>query len=325
MAHVLVRNPRDQALIRTLEAAGHAVTIASDDRQLGEQIPAADALYINPPARADRDLLARASRLRVLAVGGAGYDHVDVEYARDRGITIIDARGIGAASVAEYVLGVFVALSRQLITADRLLRASGFDRRWSIEAHQMAGKTMGIVGFGSIGQAVAARAQAFEMQVLTLPHSRPVDHPAVNQASSLAQLFSCSDYISVNVPLTPDTRGMIGDAVLAHVKPGSYLVNTSRGGVVDERALISALRSGRLRGAGIDVYASEPQAPSGELLQLDSVIATPHYAGITCEAIESMAIAVGERIARSLDSPAAAPGAPHRSPAAKGRDRVRER
>ncbi|HEV7760386.1 MAG TPA: NAD(P)-dependent oxidoreductase [Acidimicrobiales bacterium] len=288
MGVVLVNNERDPVLSAELRRRGHE-PIAVDAGQLPHALAGADAVYANPPTRITASLIAGAPRLRVVAAGGAGLDHIDVDAAAAAGVTVVDARGVGSSAVAEHTLGAMIALAKQLLVVDRAVRAGDFGVRWRLPFTELHGKTLGIVGYGHIGRAIAVRARAFDMTVLA------------TRAVALDDLLRRSDYVSVNVPLTAATRGLLGARELALMKPTAFLVDTSRGGVVDEAALHAALAAGRLAGAAIDVFAAEPAPPSGPLLELPNVIVTAHCAGITQEVIHRMARVVANTIADILD------------------------
>jgi D-3-phosphoglycerate dehydrogenase len=203
--------------------------------------------------------------------------------------------------VAEHTIGVMIAMAKQLLEAERAARTGDFASRWRLSLTELRGKTLGIVGYGNIGRAIASRAQAFDMDVLRLPPRRPeaADELAVT-VPDLHTLLAASDYVSVNLPRSPATIDFIGATELAAMRRGSFLVNTSRGGVVNEPALIDALSRGQLAGAAIDVFAQEPIDADDPLLSLPNVLPTPHYAGITHETIRRMAEGVAHEIADAL-------------------------
>jgi phosphoglycerate dehydrogenase-like enzyme len=290
MGVVLVNNERDPVLSRQLRRRGHE-PVPVDAGDLAAAIGGCDAVYANPPTRITADLIAAAPRLRAVAAGGAGLDHIDVGAAEGAGVAVLNARGEGSSAVAEHTIGVMVALAKQLLVVDRAVRAGDFGVRWTLPFTELRGKTLGIVGHGRIGEAIAVRAEAFGMDVLGVRRS----------AGDLDDVLRRSDYVSVNVPLTPATRGLIGARELALLRPTSFLVDTSRGGVVDQVALHAALTGGRLAGAAVDVFTDEPAPPDDPLLALPNVIATAHCAGITREAIHRMALTVADALADVLD------------------------
>jgi phosphoglycerate dehydrogenase-like enzyme len=297
MVAVYVQNARNAGLARVLADRGHTVVEGSPGATVDiERLSGCEGLYLNPPAAADESLIRAANNLVVIGVGGAGFDHVDVDFAESRGITVVDGRGFGAVSVAEYVIGGLIASTRRLAFMQDLLRDGNFASRWTFIGNEISGKTLGIIGVGHVGAKLARLASAFDMKVLSFGRGAPLDE--------LAALFAESDFVSVNLPLTDVTRGIVGRSVLNAAKPGLHLVNTSRGGVVDEQALADAIRTGRVAGAVIDVFASEPEPRLSPLVGMPEVICTPHCAGITHESLERLAIGVAGRMADALDAAA---------------------
>lgn len=296
MSKVYVQNTRHPALARILREHGHEVVEGPPGPVLDlALLSTCDGLYLNPPARADAELLSAAPGLAVIGVGGAGADHVDVEVAASRGITVVDGRGLGATTVAEYVIGSLIASTRRLTFMQDRLRARDFSSRWEYIGNEISGKTLGIVGYGHIGTELARLAAAFKMRVVRVSRSGSDD-----VQHDLLDVFGAADFVSIHLPLTEQTRGLIDRKVLSAAKPGLHLVNTSRGGVVDESALADYIRVGRIAGAVIDVFADEPQPWRSPLAGMDVVIATPHCAGITHESLERLAVGVAGRMAEAL-------------------------
>ena len=218
--------------------------------------------------------------LRLVANYGVGYDGVDVAACRDRGIAVTNTPGVLDAAVADLTLTLILACRREIVTADRFVRERRWRSGWSqpeIVGRDVAGATLGLVGFGRIGREVARRAEAFGMSVVH--HSRTSGLP-------LEGLLARSDVVSLHIPLTEETRGLISRERLALLRDGTTLVNTARGGVVDEDALVDELVSGRIS-AGLDVFVAEPRVPE-RLLGLDNVVLTPHIASSTAETRAAM-------------------------------------
>jgi glyoxylate reductase len=216
---------------------------------------------------------------------GAGYDLIDLEAARGRGIAVTNTPGVTTAATADLTLGLILAVFRRIAGGDRFVRSGAWGSGWAdepLKGDEVTGATLGIVGLGRIGRAVAQRARGFEMRVL---HTRgsPDDDPGYRP---LDELLAECDVITLHVPLTDETRGFIDARRLALMRDGACLVNTSRGQVVDEPALVAELVSGRLR-AGLDVFADEPNVPP-ELLELDNVVMTPHLGTATQGTREAM-------------------------------------
>jgi glyoxylate reductase len=218
--------------------------------------------------------------LRLVANYGVGYDTVDVAACRARGVAVTNTPGVLDAAVADLTLGLVLACRRHLVAADGLVRTGGWEGGWARTAElgrDLAGTTLGLVGFGRIGAAVARRAEAFDMRVVF--HRRSAGLP-------LDELLRTADVVSLHVPLTDETRGLISRTRLALLRDGATLVNTARGAVVDEPALVDELVSGRIS-AGLDVFADEPRVPE-RLLTLPNVVLTPHLGSATVETRAAM-------------------------------------
>jgi len=233
----------------------------------------------------DEATLARFPKLRLVANYGAGYDLVDVEACRGRGVAITNTPGVTAAATADLTMGLILAVRRRIAAGDRVVRSGRWGSGWADEplrGDEVTGATLGIVGLGRTGRAVAQRARGFEMRVL-YTRSKPDDDPAYRP---LDELLGDADIVTLHVPLTEETRGFVDARRLALMRDGACLVNTSRGQVVDEDALVPELVSGRLR-AGLDVFANEPDVPR-ELFGLDNVVMTPHLGTATVATREAM-------------------------------------
>jgi glyoxylate reductase len=233
----------------------------------------------------DRETLARFPNVMLVANYGAGYDLVDVEACRERGVVVTNTPGVTAAATADLTMGLILAVRRRIAAGDRVVRSGRWGSGWAdepLKGDEVSGATLGIVGLGRIGQAVAQRARGFEMRVL---HTRraPDDDPAYRP---LDELLGESDVVTLHVPLTDETRGFVDARRLRLMQDGACLINTSRGQVVDETALVAELVSGRLR-AGLDVFANEPDVPP-ELFGLDNVVMTPHLGTATQATREAM-------------------------------------
>lgn len=227
----------------------------------------------------DAELLARSPRLRVVSSMSVGLDHVDLAAARARGVRVGFTPGVLVETTADLAFGLLLATARRIPEAERFLRAGHWtpQRRWEPDlllGRDVAGATLGVIGLGAIGRAVCRRAAGFDMRVLgwnRTPRAVPGAEPA-----ALGELLDASDFVSVHVALNDETRGLIGAAELARMKPDAILINTARGGVVDEAALAEALRAGRLGGAGLDVFEREPLAADSPLLEAPRLVALPH-------------------------------------------------
>lgn len=248
---------------------------------LSELLPEAVGIIVGP-GQISAKLIGNSTRLRAISKFGVGVESIDLEAATRAGIGVTYTPGVNADAVADLTVAFILLLARRIPTASAGLRAGLPSRPVGMD---LSGKTLGLVGLGSIGRGVARRAQAFGMTVIargpTLGQHYANEH-GITILPMEALLPRC-DVLSIHTPLTAETKGLIGDTELAALPAGAFLVNTARGGIVDETALLSALTSGRLAGAGLDVFVSEP-AYTSPLLTEDSVIATPHIGGATYEA-----------------------------------------
>lgn len=240
-----------------------------------------------------------ASRLKVVSRHGVGYDNIDVAYLTERGIPVALTIDANALSVAEQTMFYILSLAKNGFAYDQATRSGNFAKRESLDCSDISGKTLLLVGFGRIGRLVTERARAFGMKVEVLDPMVPPEVIAAAGAipvTALAEALPRANFLSVHVPLVNQTRGMIGAAEIALMPPGAFIINSARGGIVDERALVDALRSRRLRGAALDVFEQEPPAADNPLLGLDNVILSPHSAGLTLECAERMAVASVENV-----------------------------
>lgn len=256
----------------------------------------------------DADVMDRAPLLEVIGVVGSGADHVDSAAATERGVVIVNAAGAGNHIVAEHVIGLMLALTRGIALADRLLHeqkrfhAEGALRPEGFGLLDRA--TLGIVGFGFVGRDLARKCRAaFDMEVVAYdPFFDPVEaqRQGVTLVDSVRELCATSDFVSVHVPLGARTRGIVGEAELAAMKPTAYLINSSRGGTVDPDALLAALQQRRIAGAGLDVFEPEPLPDGHPLFELDNVVLTPHTGGTTNDLPELLSAATAQEMLRVL-------------------------
>ena len=283
--------PLYEVAVRMLEEAGVTVVDTgerpADERAFAELVREADAI-LSTLAPLGAAVIDAGERLRVIAKVGAGVDNIDVAAATRRGIPVCNTPGANAESVADHVLALMLALARDLLRLDRITRTGAGWEPWPpLLGEELGGRVLGIVGFGGTGRAVARRALAFGMRcVVHEPQAHLVPPGAlegVELATGLDDLLAVSDHVTLHVPLSDATRGLIGARELALMRPSAVLVNTSRGPVVDEHALVTALREGTIRAAGIDVFPSEP-ATASPLFELPNVVVTPHVAGMTVDA-----------------------------------------
>ncbi|BCX17024.1 MAG: hypothetical protein KatS3mg117_0706 [Geminicoccaceae bacterium] len=247
--------------------------------------------------------IAGAPKLRVVAKHGVGYDNIDVAAATARGIPVTVTTTANATSVAEFTLAQILALTKLSAAMDAAVRAGDWAARNRLVPIELAGKTLAIVGFGRIGRRVASRALAFEMRVLV--HDPYVAAEAIRAAGCepverLEDALAAADVVTLHCPLTAETRGLIGRERLARLPAGAFLVNTARGGIVDEAALAEALRSGRLAGAALDVLVREPLPADDPLLGVPNLLLSPHVAGVTAESARRMALEAAENVLAGL-------------------------
>ena len=259
-----------------------------------------DAILVRSATRVDAEAIAAATKLKVIARAGVGLDNVDVKAATQAGVMVVNAPTSNIVSAAELAIGLLLATARRIPEANTSLKSCEW-KRSKFSGVELYEKTAGIVGLGRIGVLVAQRLSAFGMNIVAYdPYV-----PAVRAAQmgvrlvSLDELLSRSDVISVHLPKTPETLGLIGDEALATVQPGAILINAARGGIVDEAALYAALKEGRLGAAGLDVYATEPCTDS-PLFELDNVVVTPHLGASTAEAQEKAGVAVARSVRLAL-------------------------
>ena len=269
---------------------------------LAARTAAADGLLCMLTDRVDAGLLGRCTRLRAVSSVSVGVDHVDLAAATARRIPVGHTPGVLTETTADLAFALLLAAARRIAEGDRWVRAGRWrpDSVWEPDrllGRDVHGATLGIVGLGAIGQAVARRARGFAMRVLAWSRTRRAlaDLPELEWVP-LAELLERSDFVSVHVALTDETRGLLDAAAIARMKPGAVLVNAARGGIVDERALARALREGRLAAVGLDVFEHEPLDPTSPLLSLENAVLTPHIGSASAATRSRMA----ERAVRNL-------------------------
>jgi D-3-phosphoglycerate dehydrogenase len=259
-------------------AAAHAYQIA----------PGAE---LKEPWFGNRELLAGCPNLLAISTPGVGYDIVDIDACTEAGVIVINQAGANSEAVAEHALGLMLALSKKIVFADRALRLPGRLDRFAFTGNELYGKTVGIIGFGNIGACLARLCRVFDMDVLAYDPARSEEtiRQRGGKKVSLEELLRASDFVSLNCPLSDETEGLLGRDQFALMKPTAYFVTTARGGIHKEDDLYEILKDRRIAGAGLDVFLDEPPDHRHPLLTLDNVIATPHNAGLTAEAKQSMA------------------------------------
>jgi D-3-phosphoglycerate dehydrogenase len=255
-----------------------------------------EALIVRSRTKVDREVLEQGRSLKVVARPGTGLDNIDVEYAKVKGIEVINSPESLVEAVAEHVTLLMLALSRKLTQADQSTKAGKWEKE-ALMGRELKGKVLGIVGLGRIGRRIAAIANVLGMSVLAydvIPIPKQVIDELQCRIVGLDEIFLSSDYITLHVPMTEETKHMIDSKRLSSMKKTAFLINTSRGAVIDEPALADALRSGLVAGAALDVFEKEP--PASPILSAPNVILTPHIGGQTAEAQVNAITVVGEKL-----------------------------
>jgi len=300
---ILVADPIAEDGVARLRAAGEVdVAVGLDPAALRERIAQYDALVVRSETKVTAEVLDAAPRLRVVGRAGVGVDNIDIEAATRRGVLVLNAPTGNTIAATEHAIAMMLALARNLPAADRSLRA-GLWERSRFMGIELRDKTLGVYGLGKIGFEVARIArEGLHMRVIA--HDPLVTADRAQQAGAelcdFETLLTQSDFLTVHVPLTDATRGVIGAAELARMRTGARLINVARGGIIDEHALAGAIRGGHIAGAAIDVFTKEPPDPGHPLLQLEQVVVTPHLGASTREAQVNVAFDVADQIVEYL-------------------------
>ena len=275
--------------------------VARDDSDLAQQLADVDAVIVRSGTTLTRELIEGAPRLRVIGRAGVGVDNIDLDAATERGVAVLNAPSGNTTSAAELAFALLLSLARRIPAADRSMREGAWDRK-AFRGMELHGKTLGLVGAGRIGAEVARRARAFGMRIIAYdPYLSDERADTLGLVvAPLERVLEEADVLTLHVPLTDATENLIGADALARMKPGAYLINAARGGVVDEGALLDALQEGRLGGAALDVYADEPPAADHPLRALDSVVLTPHLGAATREAQRNVAQEIAGAVRAAL-------------------------
>lgn len=302
MHRILIADSLDPAGLTLLAESGAEVRqVEPDERpRLAEILPGYDALVVRSSTRVTAELLAAGERLKVVGRAGIGVDNVDVAAATERGVLVVNAPTANLISATEHTFALMLAVARRVPEADASTKAGGWNRKLvGVELH---GKTLGVVGFGRIGQRVADRARGFEMAVAAYdPFLDPAAARKLGvELLSLDELLARADVVTLHTPFTDQTRNLLNRERIASMKPGAILVNCARGGLVDEEALLEVLDSGHLWGAGLDVFAEEPPKDL-RLARNPRVVATPHLGAQTREAQERISTETAQMVLAALD------------------------
>jgi D-3-phosphoglycerate dehydrogenase len=296
---VLVREPIADAGIELLRERFDVVVDGESD--LAEAIADCDGIVIRSATKLTADVLRHAQRLKVIGRAGVGVDNVDVEAATRKGIVVANAPESTVVSAAEHTLALLLSLARHVPEAHAALKEGRWERS-RFGGIELAGKTLGVLGFGRIGQQVARRALALEMRVVAYDpfvSRERFRELGVERVESLDDVYAQADFITLHLPLTDETRGSLGRDAIARMRPGVRIVNAARGELVDEDALAEALRDGVVAAAALDVFSREPY--DGPLLGLDNVVVTPHLAASTAEAQDRAGVIVAEQVVAALE------------------------
>lgn len=298
---ILVAEPMAAAGLELLRAQPGWEVIASNPKEYEQHLADAEALIVRSAVKVTKQVLEKAPKLRVIGRAGVGVDNVDLAAATSAGVLVMNTPGGNAVSVAEHTLALMLAMARSIPQANASTKSGKWEKKKFL-GNELRGKTLGIVGLGSIGREVARRARAFEMKIIA---SDPyVTREAIEDVTvdlvDLDTLYQTSDYITLHAALTNETRQMLNRDAFAKMKPGVRLVNCSRGELIDVEALKEAIESGKVASAALDVFSPEPPPPDFPLFALENVLATPHIAGSTEEAQEIVGVRIAEQLAQYL-------------------------
>jgi len=302
MVKILITDDIHEEAVEILRKVGDVEIATNLSREeLKRKIEDVDVIVVRSGTKLTRDILEHAKKLKIIARAGVGVDNIDVEYATERGIIVVNSPDASSISVAELTMGLMLAAARNIPQATASLKRGEWDRK-SFKGIELYGKTLGVIGLGRIGQQVVKRAKAFGMNIVGYDPYIPEEVArdlGVKLLDDLNELCKVSDFITLHVPLTPKTRHIIGKEQISLMKRNAIIVNCARGGLIDERALYEALKEGRIRAAALDVFEEEPPR-NNPLLTLDNVIGTPHQGASTEEAQKSAGIIVAEQIVKIL-------------------------
>ena len=282
----------------------HEPSLVDRPAELHAAMQFADALIVRNRTQVDAAMIASAPRLKVVGRLGVGLDNIDTAACAARGIEVIAATGANAVSVAEYVVATAMMLLRGVYGSTFEVAAGRWPRAQLSQGKEIRGKSLGLIGFGSIGRVTARLAHNLGMQVVAHDPLVAADNVAWREHGvahrSLEALLAEADVVSLHVPLVAQTRGMLNASRIASMKLGAIVINTARGGIVDESALIDALRTGALAGAALDVFEHEPLAAGAAWVDVPNLILTPHVAGVTAEANARVSEMIAQRVAAAL-------------------------
>jgi D-3-phosphoglycerate dehydrogenase len=294
---IVVAEPMAPAGVEMLQAQPGWDVVVSSPKEYMNHLADCDALFVRSAVKVTKDVLAKAPKLRVIGRAGVGVDNVDLDAASAAGVVVMNTPGGNAVSVAEHTLALMLALARAVPQASASTKSGKWEKKKFL-GNELRGKTLGIIGLGSIGREVVKRATAFEMQIVAYdPYVSSQAAAGMGvQLVSLDSLLGASDYVSLHVAVTPETTKILGKDAFAKMKNGVRVINCARGELVDEEALAEAIASGKVAGAGLDVFDPEPPAAGNPLLASEALVATPHIGGSTEEAQEIVGIRIVEQV-----------------------------
>jgi len=307
MARIVITEFMDERAVDRLRAVHDILydpKLVDDAQRLKAEAVKADVIVVRNRTQVRGELLAALGRCRVVGRLGVGLDNIDVSGCEARGMKVIPATGANALSVAEYVIATAMMLLRGAYQGTAAVAAGQWPRNAMSNGREIAGKTLGLVGFGSIGQLTARLARGLGMSAIAFDAMMDADHPAFasndTRAAGLDEVVGMADVVSLHVPLVDSTRNLFDARRIASMKPGAVLVNTARGGIVDEMALAAALRSGHLGGAAIDVFGSEPLPAAEHFQGCPNLVLTPHIAGVSAESNERVSLLIADKVLEAL-------------------------
>jgi (S)-sulfolactate dehydrogenase len=304
---VVITEFMDAVAVASLAArfdVSYDATLVDRPAELKALLAEVDAVVVRNKTQVNSQLLDAAPRLKVVGRLGVGLDNIDLPGCKARGIEVIPATGANALAVAEYVIGTAMMLLRGAYVSTVAVSAGEWPRTALSNGHEIAGKTLGVVGFGSIGRLAGGLARALGMNVVGFDAQIRADAPIWREEQTTPlpfdELLRAADVVTLHVPLTPATRGLMGATKLALMKADAILINTARGGVVDEAALAAALNAGKLGGAALDVFEHEPLPAGSSLAGCPNLLLTPHVAGVTSESNVRVSTMIADKVALAL-------------------------
>jgi D-3-phosphoglycerate dehydrogenase len=301
--NILIAEPLAAAGVELFQSQKGWNTIVSNPKEYAKHLAEADALLVRSAVQVTPEVLAKAPKLRVIGRAGVGVDNVDLDAATAAGVLVMNTPGGNAVSVAEHTLALMLSMARYIPQATVSTKSGKWEKK-KLLGSELRGKTLGIVGLGSIGREVVKRARAFEMRILA--HDPYVTSQIARDLNvelvDLPDLYAGSDYITLHVSLTPETHGLLSEKAFAAMRQGVRVVNCARGELIDEAALQSAIESGKVAGAALDAFSIEPTPPGFPLFALESILATPHIGGSTEEAQEIVGVRIAEQVVEYLQT-----------------------